>query len=302
MIIIDTISSVFFELNGVRYPRIYQPLRSGGGVGIYNIYDSRQQLIPITKFIDFTIDGQQFSTVEDTVSALLTSIYADIEGGQLQAFWGDITGNIDNQTDLINKFDIEESARIAGDQANSDAINQEIIDRTNADADLDTRLDVLEAKQTYGFYNYENTLPIQNYTSGAMALLNNGLGAFTTVQYALDGKPNIFNTTTNRLDLTGLLPSDLIQVEVFTRVVTNSNNQEMDIYLRLADGTPTVVNKFMVTSKIYKMQNKTYRVGGTVEFYVGDSIFQNNPATIYFQSDDTATVEVVSFTIKLSRQ
>lgn len=76
MIIIDNVSSDTFELNGIRHPKIYHPLKGGNlGIGIYNIYDTSSQLLPVTSFSDFSVNGVQYTTQAETISAMLPIIY-----------------------------------------------------------------------------------------------------------------------------------------------------------------------------------------------------------------------------------
>lgn len=76
MIIIDTISSEYFSLNGINYAKIYQPLQQGlEQIGIYNIYDTRQQLLNSTLYSEFEIDGISYGTQDLTIAALLDVIF-----------------------------------------------------------------------------------------------------------------------------------------------------------------------------------------------------------------------------------
>lgn len=55
---IVTVDSGIFSLNGVEYSRIYLPLAIGANnIGIYQVYDTRLQLLGATNYADFLIDG-----------------------------------------------------------------------------------------------------------------------------------------------------------------------------------------------------------------------------------------------------
>lgn len=76
MIIINTISDVYFELNEITYAKIYQPLKQGAeSIGIYNIYNTKQQLQNSTPYSEFKIDGIVYGTQKETIEALLNVIY-----------------------------------------------------------------------------------------------------------------------------------------------------------------------------------------------------------------------------------
>jgi hypothetical protein len=78
MIIITTISTEYFSLNGVNYAKIYQPLKQGvEAVGIYNVNDTRQQLVSSTPYDHFQINGVVYGTQEETIAALLLVIFTN---------------------------------------------------------------------------------------------------------------------------------------------------------------------------------------------------------------------------------
>jgi len=78
MNIITTISEKYFELNGIQFAKIYQPLKQGvSAIGIYNTKDNSQQLISSTVFSDFEIDGVTYGTQSETIAALLPVIYLE---------------------------------------------------------------------------------------------------------------------------------------------------------------------------------------------------------------------------------
>lgn len=76
MIIINTVSETTFSLNGINFAKIYQPLNQGTeAIGIYNVFDTRQQLLNSTKFDEFSIDTVTYATQELTIAAILKVIY-----------------------------------------------------------------------------------------------------------------------------------------------------------------------------------------------------------------------------------
>lgn len=72
MILINTISEKYFELNGVQYPKIYQPLKQGSkAIGIYCIYDNKLQLQSSEDFDQYKINGFVYPSQETTIAAIL---------------------------------------------------------------------------------------------------------------------------------------------------------------------------------------------------------------------------------------
>ncbi|OCK42531.1 hypothetical protein BA195_10165 [Tenacibaculum soleae] len=76
MILINTIGSDYFSLNGTTYAKIYQPLKQGdNNVGIYNVNDTKLQLINSTNYTEFKINGINYNSQDDVIDALLPVIY-----------------------------------------------------------------------------------------------------------------------------------------------------------------------------------------------------------------------------------
>lgn len=76
MVIINTINEKYFSLNGVNYAKIYQPLKQGNeNIGIYNVYDTEQQLVGSTHYSEFEIDGSTFSSQSSAIAAMLPIVF-----------------------------------------------------------------------------------------------------------------------------------------------------------------------------------------------------------------------------------
>ena len=88
MILINTVDAKYFTIDGVKFARIYQPLRQGSeAIGIYSIFDTKLQLVNSTKYNEFNIDNLVYNNQEDAISALLNVIWSgisDYEFGQLE--------------------------------------------------------------------------------------------------------------------------------------------------------------------------------------------------------------------------
>ena len=93
MVVVNSVSLDYFELNSIQYARIYQPLTQGlENIGIYSIFDTRLQLNNSVKYDEYLIDGVTYANQEDTVVALLGVIYSKDSGG------GGVSNSIYNET------------------------------------------------------------------------------------------------------------------------------------------------------------------------------------------------------------
>lgn len=86
MILINTVDEKYFTLDGVQFARIYQPLAQGSqAIGLYNKFDTKQQLKNSTKYDEFLIDGVAFGSQEETIAALLDVIYSGVSEYDVEA-------------------------------------------------------------------------------------------------------------------------------------------------------------------------------------------------------------------------
>ena len=86
MITIIDFSEKHFKLDGVEFPKIYQPLAQGSqAIGIYSIYDTRKQLINSTNYTEFTIDGTVYTSQAETIAALLDVVWYGLSQAEIDA-------------------------------------------------------------------------------------------------------------------------------------------------------------------------------------------------------------------------
>ncbi len=98
MITINNISETVFSYNGIAYFKNFTPFVTGNKVSLLNTYDGCIALTPEpTLFSDITLDGVVYSNIQDLQTALLPVVYLK----KTITNWGDIGGDINNQTDLI---------------------------------------------------------------------------------------------------------------------------------------------------------------------------------------------------------
>lgn len=77
MIVINSISDKYFELNGVKYAKIYQPLKkSSDSLGLISVFDSKNQIIVSEPYYDFRINGITPSNQLEAISLVLDNVFS----------------------------------------------------------------------------------------------------------------------------------------------------------------------------------------------------------------------------------
>lgn len=75
MNVIQNINTTTFSLNGVRYLKNYVSRVSGSRVEVFNVYDRKETLIPLTHFAEFTVNGVIYESATALQIALLYQLY-----------------------------------------------------------------------------------------------------------------------------------------------------------------------------------------------------------------------------------
>lgn len=73
-VLVDS-SPTTFTLNGIPYFKNFLPVPSGNKIRIVNTYDSRLEILPLSDYTDFTIDGGSFGSVAALQAALLPVLF-----------------------------------------------------------------------------------------------------------------------------------------------------------------------------------------------------------------------------------
>lgn len=118
MITINTISEKHFSLNGINFAKIYQPLKRGSeGIGIFNIYDLRQQIMSTENFQNLSIDGETYSSQNEAIAAILDVVYSSLGAGEVQIYIEGKTdkgGYFGTSKDLDNRISNVEQNQVTG--------------------------------------------------------------------------------------------------------------------------------------------------------------------------------------------
>ena len=102
MIIINTVSTSKFSVDGLEYYKNFMPIARGNTISIINAYDSKIDLSGAKVYDQFNVNGTIYGTLELAQSALLPVLFSRDAGGVGGFIWGEGTGDITNQTDLMN--------------------------------------------------------------------------------------------------------------------------------------------------------------------------------------------------------
>ena len=132
-------------------------------------------------------------------------------------------------------------------------------------------------------------------------LTNDGAGANTVNTYALPGAGSVWNTGTNRFDLSNLSLGDTVDVRFQVSVTTASSNTAIDMRLVMAQGTaseftlPVMAETNFKTAAVHVITHYT-------GFYVGSTAVKNNPVAVQMRADALASVVVDGWYIRVVKR
>lgn len=83
MHIINTVNSKRFSLNGIEYLKNYVTDVSGSNIRVFNCYDNCDELLPLTRYNNFLVNGISFANVNQLQAALLDVLYVRTTLGEV---------------------------------------------------------------------------------------------------------------------------------------------------------------------------------------------------------------------------
>ena len=101
MIVINTVSSSRFSIDGIEYFKNFMPIARGNTIAIINAYDSKIDLSGAKAYDQFNIDSVVYATLELTQSALLSVLFSRVAA--------------DNVSPLIRDLNSDDSISHTGD-------------------------------------------------------------------------------------------------------------------------------------------------------------------------------------------
>ncbi len=128
-------------------------------------------------------------------------------------------------------------------------------------------------------------------------MTNDGAGVFTNKTYALAGVADLWNTTTNRFDFTGLSLGDTVDIRVDFDVTISTTNTVIDFALELGLGASPYQLAVMTPTLFKTVQS--YQMVQFQGIYMGDDNTLLNPARLLARADKTGvTVKVNGWYIR----
>ena len=104
MNVILNIDSQTFSFNGIPSFKNFMPHVIGDKLAVVNVYDSKLKLCDYEEVSQFTVNGVVHTTMSNLATALLPVLYTRSSLGMISGTtnWGDIEGDVLDQTDLID--------------------------------------------------------------------------------------------------------------------------------------------------------------------------------------------------------
>ena len=155
-------------------------------------------------------------------------------------------------------------------------------------------------KEYIGVYDYANTLTAQSFTSTPIYLQNNGLGAFTNLDYAFSGINNLFDTSTYEFDFSSLELGDKVDVRIDVNIETTTPNQNAKISLELGIGSTPY--EICILDRDFKTATTHSNITISNLFYIGNTLTKDDPAKLKFTSDSSANVLLNGFAIIVTKR
>lgn len=161
-------------------------------------------------------------------------------------------------------------------------------------------IEALQNQIGYVDYNDSATAgtPIRVSPSTWTKLTNNKLGANTRTRLP-SGITNLWNSTTNQLDLTQLPVDTMVEFRVDIAVTTSAANQVVKFRNSLAIGGTTPFQIETTEMNFKTAGAKNLAINGN--FYVGSIDVSSNPGEFQLWSDASCTVVVRGWYIKVTK-
>lgn len=132
--------------------------------------------------------------------------------------------------------------------------------------------------------------------AGNTVLTNDGLGVNTNTTKLPFGVPKLWDSSTNKIDFTGLSIGDWVDIRIVVDVIVATNNTEVEGVLSFGSGGAAFTVPLIPTMN-YKTTG-TYSLPAYMGFYIGSQNMLENGAQILMSSDTTCTVTVHGWAIK----
>lgn len=179
---------------------------------------------------------------------------------------------------------------------------------TNADGTALILADLPPTPETFlnsvGFFDYADlatqTTPISFVTGVAKKLTNDGLGATTNKNFPPYGVTDVWNASTNEMNLSQLSNGDEVGIRFDVTATTTSENQVLRGFIKIGVGTDSEYILNVFGQQIKTAQANQFTI--YTKIYVGSDVIRNAPTEFYILSDGNGTVKVNGWSFFITRR
>lgn len=145
-----------------------------------------------------------------------------------------------------------------------------------------------------GYFDYNDlatqTTPISLASGVPSRLTNDSAGPFTVLDRGPYGVSTIWDTATNAFNFSQLSLGDTIDIRLDIDVTTTSPTQNVKVYLRLGEGSPSQYDITFIDRE-YKTTG-AHKITDFSSIYIEYEDIRDSPASFYIETDDTGSVKV----------
>jgi len=179
---------------------------------------------------------------------------------------------------------------------------------TNASGTALIMTDLPTTPETYlnavGTFHYADlatqTVPLVILPATPKKLTNDAEGVYTNLANTPYGVSSVWNTATNQLDFTQLSLGDTLTFRLDAIITTSAINQTTKAYIKFGVGSLSEFD--LIISHAGIKTAGSYPFVSEVSFDLAYQDIVDNPAEIYIESDDDATIKINGWYIEILRK
>ncbi|HRA72171.1 MAG TPA: hypothetical protein PLB11_05055, partial [Flavobacterium sp.] len=179
---------------------------------------------------------------------------------------------------------------------------------TNASGTALIMTDLPTTPETYlnavGTFHYADlatqTVPLVILPATPKKLTNDAEGVYTNLANTPYGVSSVWNTATNQLDFTQLSLGDTLTFRLDAVITTSAINQTTKAYIKFGVGSLSEFD--LIISQAGIKTAGSYPFVSEVSFDLAYQDIVDNPAEIYIESDDDATIKINGWYIEILRK
>ena len=179
---------------------------------------------------------------------------------------------------------------------------------TNATGTALIMTDLPTTPETYlnavGSFHYADlatqTVPLVILPATPKKLTNDAEGVYTNLANTPYGVSSVWNTATNQLDFTQLSLGDTLTFRLDAVITTSAINQTAKAYIKFGVGSLSEFD--LIISQAGIKTAGSYPFVSEVSFDLAYQDIVDNPAEIYIESDDDATIKINGWYIEILRK